>query len=119
MINSTFMPRAVKYIATINEKRNEPVIKELERAYQIRYYSAEELKEIAVPTPSPVVEKHMGTPSVSEAAAFLSANGGKLLLDKQKGGNYTMPAKLTTLYAVWGYDTDEDGTADVKEDPTR
>ena len=32
----------------------------------------------------------MGTPSVSEAAAFLSANGGKLLLDKQKGGNYTM-----------------------------
>ena len=26
-----------------------------------------------------------------------------------------MPAKLTTLYAVWGYDTDEDGTADVKE----
>ena len=31
-----------------------------------------------------------GTPSVSEAAAFLSANGGKLLLDKQKGGNYTM-----------------------------
>ena len=29
MINSTFMPRAVKYIATINEKRNEPVIKEL------------------------------------------------------------------------------------------
>jgi precorrin-4 C11-methyltransferase len=90
MINSTFMPRAVKYIATINEKRNEPVIKELERAYQIRYYSAEELKEISVPNPSPVVEKHMGTPSVSEAAAFLSANGGKLLLDKQKGGNYTM-----------------------------
>ncbi|MFQ9410193.1 MAG: hypothetical protein ACLR1T_02915 [Evtepia gabavorous] len=37
----------------------------------------------------------------------------------EKGGNYTMPAKLTTLYAVWGYDTDEDGTADVKEDPTR
>lgn len=35
----------------------------------------------------------------------------------EKGGNYTMPAKLTTLYAVWGYDTDEDGTADVKEDP--
>lgn len=33
----------------------------------------------------------------------------------EKGGNYTMPAKLTTLYAVWGYDTDEDGTADVKE----
>ena len=90
MINNTFMPRAVKYIATINEKRDEPVIKELERAYQIRYYSAEELKEISVPNPSPVVEKHMGTPSVSEAAAFLSANGGELLLDKQKGGNYTM-----------------------------
>lgn len=33
----------------------------------------------------------------------------------EKGGNYTMPAKLTTLYAVWGYDANEDGTPDVEE----
>ncbi len=70
MINSTFMPRAVKYIATINEKRNEPVIKELERAYQIRYYSAEELKEISVPNPSPVVEKHMVRPAFPKPPPF-------------------------------------------------
>ena len=39
----------------------------------------------------------MGTPSVSEAAAFLSANGGKLLLDKQKGGNYTMAIAIELI----------------------
>lgn len=33
----------------------------------------------------------------------------------EKGGTYTMPSQNTTLYAVWGYDTDRDGTADVKE----
>ena len=90
MIDNAIMPRAVKYFATINEKRNEPVIQVLERTYQIHYYDANELKEISVPNPSPVVEKHMGTPSVSEAAAFLSTDGGELLMDKQKGGNFTM-----------------------------
>ncbi|HIU10618.1 MAG TPA: S-layer homology domain-containing protein [Candidatus Avidehalobacter gallistercoris] len=29
---------------------------------------------------------------------------------------YTMPNTNTTLYAVWGYDTNNDGTADVAED---
>ncbi|RGN32707.1 precorrin-4 C(11)-methyltransferase [Bacteroides oleiciplenus] len=90
MIDNCIMPRAVKCIATINEKRDEPVIQELARAYQIHYYGADELKEVSVPNPSPVVEKHMGTPSVSEAAASLSANGGELLLYKLKGENYTM-----------------------------
>lgn len=90
MIGNGFMTRAVKYIATINEKRHEPVVRELERDYRMRYFSSDELKSISVPNPSPVVEKHMGTPSVSEAAALLSADGGTLLLDKQKGGNYTL-----------------------------
>lgn len=33
----------------------------------------------------------------------------------EKGGNYTMPAKLTTLYAVWGYSSDGT-TPDVEKD---
>lgn len=90
MLSNGIMPRAIKVVATINEKRNEPIIKLLGGVYQTRFYSADELKRVLVPNPSSVVEKYMGTPSVSEAAALLSADGGKLLLDKQKGENYTM-----------------------------
>ncbi|MBF0127692.1 MAG: cobalamin biosynthesis protein, partial [Magnetococcales bacterium] len=39
------------------------------------------LASIPVPNPSPVVSRHMGTPSVAEAAAQLAA-GGELLLPK-------------------------------------
>lgn len=38
--------------------------------------------------------KHMGTPSVSEAAALLSANNSRLLVPKKKGENYTVAAAL-------------------------
>lgn len=31
-------------------------------------------------------------------------------------GQYTMPSHNTKLYAVWGYDTNGDGTADVEDD---
>ena len=36
----------------------------------------------------------MGTPSVSEAAALLSANNSRLLVPKKKGENYTVAAAL-------------------------
>ncbi|MFP4032742.1 MAG: cobalamin biosynthesis protein, partial [Desulfococcaceae bacterium] len=44
-----------------------------------------------VPSPSEMVERHVGTPSVCEAAALLAAGeGGKLLVAKRKSVNGTV-----------------------------
>ncbi len=79
---------AVVAIATIDKKRDEPALLELscKRNWPLYYYSAEQLAQVAVPNPSVVVLKYMGTPAVSEAAAMLAANTGidDLLLEKFK-----------------------------------
>ena len=53
------------------------------------FYTAEQLAKVEVPNPSKTVEKHVGTPSVCEAAAILGANNGKLIVPKVKGRNWT------------------------------
>ncbi|MBR1464424.1 MAG: precorrin-4 C(11)-methyltransferase [Prevotella sp.] len=77
--------RAVRDYATIDVKADEPVVKCLqERGDTVHFFTAEALSPVAVPTPSSVVEQHVGTPSVSEAAALLASGDGLLLLPKQK-----------------------------------
>ena len=56
---------------------------------ELVFYSAEELAKVEVPNPSKTVEKHVGTPSVCEAAAILGSNHGKLIVPKVKGRNWT------------------------------
>jgi cobalamin biosynthesis protein CbiG len=53
------------------------------------WFTAEELKTVTVPHPSPQVARHLGVESVSEAAA-LKAGGGELVLGKVKGANATL-----------------------------
>ena len=43
----------------------------------------------AVPTPSSVVASHVGTPSVAEAAALLSARAAALLVPKRRSAHAT------------------------------
>ena len=83
-------PQAVREWGTICEKHNEPVVAALQKKEPVHFFNADELRQVEVPTPSPVVERHMGTPSVSEAAARLLAEGGPLIVSKQKGSNYTV-----------------------------
>ncbi len=91
MTQAGFLPQAIRRFATINVKRDEPVVRALEsKGYEVEFFSADELKPIDVPTPSTVVEEHVGTPSVCEAAAILSAGMGDLVLKKQKGAKYTL-----------------------------
>lgn len=94
--------QAIASISTIDAKKNEPVVKALKRKYPVRFYTAEELSRIHVPHPSKTVMKHMGTPSVSEAAALLSA-GGRLLMPKKKGTNYTVAAALDSRFIRSGH----------------
>lgn len=81
-------------ISTADIKKEEPVIKELEKHFKINIFTSEELSSVNVPTPSEVVEKYIGTPSVSEASAILSSSNPNLLLTKQKGKNWTVAAAV-------------------------
>ena len=84
------LPCAHKY-CTIDVKEDEEFCAMLEENYgeEVVYYTAEELAAVEVPTPSATVEKHVGTPSVCEAAAILGSNHGKLIVPKIKGKHWT------------------------------
>jgi cobalt-precorrin 5A hydrolase/precorrin-3B C17-methyltransferase len=70
---------AIAGFATLDLKADEVGLLELhrdlesDRPYPLIYFSAAQLAQVEVPTPSPVVNAEVGTPSVAEAAALLSA----------------------------------------------
>ena len=103
LISHHISPYAISTIATIDAKSDEPVVTALQKKYYVQFYTAEELAAVNVPHPSKTVMKHMGTPSVSEAAAILAADNGKLLMTKQKGENYTVAAALNSYVVQQGH----------------
>lgn len=58
------------------------------------FFTPKELAEVRTPNPSPVVESHMGAPSVCEAAALLLAGAPELLVEKRIRGNVTLAVAL-------------------------
>ena len=90
MVTSELEASAIKKYATIDLKADEPVVKYLQaKDTEVVFYTADELAKVDVPTPSETVAAHVGTPSVCEAAAILSSNNGKLIIQKVKGQNWT------------------------------
>ena len=92
------LPCSHKY-CTIDVKADEPFVKVFKEEYgeEVWFFTAEELAQVEVPHPSDTVMKHVGTPSVCEAAAILGSNHGKLVIEKVKGKNWT--AALAIDYA--------------------
>ena len=88
--NRGVLPCAHKY-CTIDVKEDEEFCAMLEDEYdeEVVFFTAEELAKVDVPNPSDTVAKHVGTPSVCEAAAILGSNHGKLIIPKVKGKNWT------------------------------
>ena len=84
------LPCAHKY-CTIDVKEGEEFCAMLEEEYdeEVVFFTADELAAVDVPNPSETVAKHVGTPSVCEAAAILGSNNGKLIIPKVKGKNWT------------------------------
>ena len=80
-----------KRYCTIDVKQDEEFCAMLvdDLGEELVFYTAEQLAKVEVPNPSKTVEKHVGTPSVCEAAAILGANNGKLIVPKVKGRNWT------------------------------
>ena len=93
------LPCAHKY-CTIDVKEDEEFCAILEDEYdeKVIFFAAEELSQVEVPNPSTTVQKHVGTPSVCEAAAILGSNNGKLIIPKVKGKNWTAALAIDYKY---------------------
>ncbi len=85
------LPCACRY-CTIDVKADEPFVHLLREQdhEEVDFFTAEQLAAVEVPNPSDTVKKHVGTPSVCEAAAILGSNHGKLIVPKIKGKNFTI-----------------------------
>ncbi|WP_428357125.1 cobalamin biosynthesis protein [Methyloprofundus sp.] len=75
-------------LASIDKKQDEIAFLQLAEKLNLplHFYPAEQLAKVPVPSPSAVVMKYVGTPSVSEAAAILAAESDMkdLLVEKYK-----------------------------------
>lgn len=89
-----------KRYCTIDVKQDEEFCAMLvdDLGEELVYYTAEQLAKVEVPNPSKTVQKHVGTPSVCEAAAILGANNGKLIVPKVKGRNWTAALAIDYKY---------------------
>ena len=94
-----YLPCSHRY-CTIDIKADEPFVKMLRDEYdeEVVFFTADELAAVDVPNPSDTVEKHVGTPSVCEAAAILGSNHGKLIIPKVKGKNWTAALAIDEKY---------------------
>lgn len=81
----------VAALATVDRRAGEPGVVEAarRRGWPLTTFAAADLAPVAVPTPSPVVARHVGTPSVAEAAALLAAATDALLLPKRRSAHAT------------------------------
>lgn len=80
--------QAVAVCASIDKKNDELALLQLceQRGWPLQFFTAAQLAGVAVPNPSEVVRRYMGTPAVAEAAAMLAANTDMagLLVEKYK-----------------------------------
>ena len=99
---------------TIDVKADEPVVKLLqEDGMTVNFYTAEQLSQIDVPNPSDTVAKHVGTPSVCEAAAIKGATAslpnplpirgkGVIYTPKIKGEKWTVATSISSTSSPLG-----------------
>lgn len=87
LIKSNIAIASVKDISSIDIKKDEPLLRKLQLHFNnapILIYTADELKDIEVSNPSEKVKQVTTVAGVAESTAIKSADGGSLILDKQK-----------------------------------
>ena len=100
--NNGISPLSVKSVCTIELKKDEPLVAELQKTFgnvPAEIYTADDLKGIEVPNPSDKVFEVTGVCGVAESCALRAAAGGPLVIEKQKGmitdgGNFTFAASI-------------------------
>ena len=84
---------SLRALASVDLKADEPGLLALADFLKIKrfFFTRQQLGTVArVPTPSAMVEKHIGVQSVCEAAALLAIQTGQLIVPKQKTANVTL-----------------------------
>ena len=79
-------------VATVDRRAGEPCMLAVAARHgvELRTHDAAALAAVLVPSPSEVVERHVGTPSVAEAAALLTAGpGAELVMAKRRSAHAT------------------------------
>jgi cobalt-precorrin 5A hydrolase len=94
-----FTRSQVAVLASIEAKSDEPALLQLATlgAWPLLFFSAAELAQVPVPNPSNTVLRHMGTPSVSEAAALLAAGSHAEVLLVEKFKHLGLDHKNATI----------------------
>jgi cobalamin biosynthesis protein CbiG len=89
-------PLSAFVVASVDAKAGEPALTRLANALGVPFatYPAGALAAFDTPSPSARVAEAVGTPSVSEAAALASSEGGRLLLPKVARRTWTLAAAL-------------------------
>jgi cobalt-precorrin 5A hydrolase len=88
---------SISRFATIDLKKNEPGLLSLAEKMNLPlgFHTMEALNSVtSIETPSPMVEKHVGVKSVSEASAILSAGHGRLIIIKKKNKDVTIAVAI-------------------------
>lgn len=88
MIEKGLSPLSIRSVATIELKKDEPLVAELSRRFgdaETDVFTPDELSEVSVANPSEKVREVTGVAGVAESAAIMSAGGGPLLIEKNKG----------------------------------
>ncbi|MDJ0882895.1 MAG: cobalt-precorrin 5A hydrolase [Desulfobacterales bacterium] len=86
-------PKSLAGFASVDLKADEAGIIDVadEFGLPLEFFTREQLAQVTdIRNPSPIVEKHIGIPSVCEAAALLAAGSGKLIVPKQTTRNVTV-----------------------------
>ena len=89
LIEATLPAGELVALATVDRRAEEPCVLAASKHFGVplHTHTAEALAAVDVPTPSAVVARHVGTPSVAEAAALLS--GTRLLVPKTRSEHAT------------------------------
>jgi precorrin-4 C11-methyltransferase len=97
-----FSRDSVAILASVELKADEEGLVELARrhGWQTVFYSAEELAAVtAIPNPSDVVARCVGTPGVAEPAALRASGAERLLVEKQVVSSPLVPQRMTFALA--------------------
>ena len=88
-------------IASVELKADETGLREwVERnGWDIVFYPSDKLAAVAMPTPSEVVERCVGTPGVAEPAALLASGSDRLLVAKEVVTSPLSPRRMTFALA--------------------
>jgi cobalt-precorrin 5A hydrolase len=107
---------SLRLVATLDRKLAEPGVVAFAARHGVPLcgYPAAALAAILVPSPSAVVQRHVGTASVCEAAALLGAGGGTLAAAKRKSARTTVAvARRLASSSCASSDAARDATADA------